>query len=288
MKERPVVFICGPTASGKTSLGIQVAKEFGGEIISADSRAIYKGMDIGTAKPSMEQRQGIVHWGFDLVKPGERFTVADFQKYAKDKIKDIRGRGRLPIVVGGTGLYVDAVLFDYEFPAEAAEGVRGRFEKMNYEELIYYCNNNNVTLPVNYKNKRHVINAIIRKNAYGKRKNEPIDNCIVVGITTDREILRERIRARSEQIFNERVVEEATKLGELYGWKSEAMTGNIYPLIHSYSLGEMSIDEVKSKFAVLDWRLAKRQLTWLKRNKFIHWVTLDEAYGYIAKALADE
>ena len=102
--ENPLIVIVGPTASGKTSLAIKVAQQFSGEIISADSRAIYRGLDIGTAKPSMKERDGVVHWGFDLVNPGERFTVADFKRYADAKIVDIRLRGKVPILVGGTGL----------------------------------------------------------------------------------------------------------------------------------------------------------------------------------------
>ena len=102
----PCIVIVGATGSGKTGIAIQIAKEIGGEIISADSRAIYKFMDIGTAKPSMEEREGVLHFGIDLVEPGERFTVADWKKMAEQKINEIRGRGHVPIVVGGTGLYI--------------------------------------------------------------------------------------------------------------------------------------------------------------------------------------
>ena len=124
-----VLVILGPTASGKTGVAIEIAKELetrakagkplagllGAEIISADSRAIYQGMDIGTAKPSPEEQQGIKHWGIDLMKPGERFTVADWKSYAEKKIREIQGRGKLPMVVGGTGLYIDALVYDYSF-----------------------------------------------------------------------------------------------------------------------------------------------------------------------------
>ena len=111
----PVIVIVGPTGSGKTSVAIEVAKEVGGEVVAADSRTIYKGMDVGTAKPSLAERGGVPHWGFDLVEPGERFTVADGKKYAEERIEEIRGRGHVPLVVGGTGLYVDALIFNYHF-----------------------------------------------------------------------------------------------------------------------------------------------------------------------------
>ncbi len=107
----------GPTGSGKTGVAIEIAREIGGEIISADSRAIYKGMDIGTAKPDMVERRGVPHWGIDLVEPGERFTVADWKEYTEEKIGEIEGRGKIAIVVGGTGLYVDALVYDYQFGA---------------------------------------------------------------------------------------------------------------------------------------------------------------------------
>ena len=109
------LIILGPTGSGKTGVSIELAKKLNGEIISADSRAIYKGMDIGTAKPSKEEQDGIPHYGLDLVEPGERFTVADWKAYAEEKIKDIKSRGKLPIIVGGTGLYIDALIYDYHF-----------------------------------------------------------------------------------------------------------------------------------------------------------------------------
>src|SRR5688500_6881598 len=111
----PLIVIVGPTASGKTALSIEIAKQYNGEIICADSRTVYKGMDIGTAKPTPEERQGIPHWGLDLVQPNEDFSAADFKVYALQKIIEIRARNRTPILVGGTGLYIDAVIFDYEF-----------------------------------------------------------------------------------------------------------------------------------------------------------------------------
>ena len=111
----PVIVIVGPTASGKTGAAIELAKKIGGEVISADSRAIYKYMDIGTAKPSKEEMDGVPHFGIDLVEPGERFTVADFKAYAEQKIEEIRKRGHVPIVAGGTGLYVDALVYNYHF-----------------------------------------------------------------------------------------------------------------------------------------------------------------------------
>lgn len=285
MEPLPLVVIAGPTASGKTGLAVKVAKKYNGEVISADSRAIYKGMDVGAAKPSMVERQGVPHWGFDLVEPGERFTAADFKHYANDKIIEIRARGHLPIIAGGTGLYVNAVIFDYEFPAEPAPGERDQWEIMDLNALHDYCLKNNVKLPDNKLNKRYVINAILRNGYALKMKHEPIKNTIVVGIATESEQLKSRICLRTEQIFTDGVIDEAKMLGEKHGWDSEAMKANIYPLIRQYLAGKLTLGEAKELYSIKDWRLAKRQMTWFKRNEHIKWLPLNEAYTYIAHML---
>jgi len=282
----PLVVIAGPTASGKTSLAIELSREFGGEIICADSRTVYKGMDIGTAKPTKEEQAGVPHWGLDLVEPGERFTAADFKQYALAKIGEIRARGHIPFLVGGTGLYIDAVIFDYQFGPVVPSSERAAYESMTIDELYEYCKINNITLPENSQNKRYVIRAIEQKSINTKRREVPIDNTIIVGIATDRDILRTRISDRAEQIFNDTVVEEATLLGKKYGWDSEAMTGVIYPLIHLYLENKLTLAEMKEKFTTSDWHLAKRQLTWLRRNPHIHWGELPEARQYLRERLA--
>lgn len=285
-RELPLVVIVGPTASGKTGLSIQLAKQYNGEILSADSRAIYNGMDIGSAKPSLAERQGVPHWGFDLVEPGKRFTVAQFQEYAKAKIAEIRARGHVPFLVGGTGLYVDSVIFDYDFPAEPPAGEREKWEALTLEQLHKYCAENNVTLPENKLNKRYVINTILRNGYALKMRSEPINNIIIVGITTETQQLRQRMRERTERFFESGVLGEARQLAAQYGWDNEAMTGSIYPLAGQYFAGEITLSEMKRLYDTKEWHLAKRQLTWLKRNPHIMWLPLPEAYTYLAQALA--
>lgn len=286
--ELPLVVIVGPTASGKTSLAIEVAECFGGEIICADSRTIYKGMDIGTAKPTPEERMRVPHHGLDLIEPGERFSAADFKQYANKKIAEIRERGHMPLLVGGTGLYVDAVLLDYQFGSEADPRQRTKLEALTLEELHEYCIKNNISLPENAQNKRYVIRAIEQKGVSVKRSSKPISNSIIVGIATDREVLRNRISIRIEQLFDDGVVSEATLLGKKYGWDSEAMTGNIYRLVRFYLEGDQTLEEIKVKATTMDWQLAKRQLTWLKRNPSIHWLNLTEARTYLFRLLAKQ
>ena len=284
--ELPLIVITGPTASGKTSLAIKLAKQFGGEIICADSRTIYRGMDVGTAKPTAIEQQGVPHWGLDLVNPGERFTAADFKQYARRKIMEIRKRRHVPFLVGGTGLYIDAVIFDFQFGPQADQDRRKELEGLNIEELQEYCQKNNIKLPENTKNKRYLVRAIELKSTSVMRREKIIDNTYVVGITTNKVELRTKIEYRSEQIFANNVVKEATILGEKYGWSGEAMTGNVYPIVKKYLDGTISQADMLRQFLVSDWRLAKRQMTWLRRNPYIHWGTLEAVDRLLSDTLA--
>ena len=282
----PLIVVVGPTASGKTALAIKLAQRYEGEIICADSRTVYRGMDVGTAKPTVAERANIPHWGLDLVEPGDRFSASDFQQYAHQKINEIRRRGKVPFLVGGTGLYTDAVLFEYTFGGRVADDTRQLFDTMTLEQLYDYCIKYNISLPQDIKNKRRVVRAAEVGAVLNKRNERPISTSIIVGIATDRTELRTRIEQRSEQLFNNGVVEEAMILGKKYGWNNEAMTGNIYPLVHTYQEGGYTLEEVKNKFTTLDWQLAKRQLTWFRRNSYIVWGNRVEIENYVANRLA--
>jgi tRNA dimethylallyltransferase len=282
----PLVVIVGPTASGKTGLAIELAKRHDGEIICADSRSIYKGADIGTAKPSPKEQAAVPHWGLNLVNPGEYFSVADFKEYADKKIAEIRTRGKVPFLVGGTGLYVDAVIFDYQFGPPANIPLRTKLQQMNVDELQNYCKKSGIALPENYNNRRYLVRAVECNGLDNRKYERPLENSIIVGITTEKQILVSRIAERAEQLFDDGVVNEARSLSERFGWDNEAMKSNIYPLIHKYLDGQMTLDDVKGKYITLDWRLAKRQLTWLRRNSFIHWLSLEGAKKYLNHELA--
>lgn len=286
--EPPLVVIVGPTASGKTALAIKLAKQYSGEIICADSRTIYKDMDIGTAKPSPEERAEVPHWGLDLVDPGERSTAADFQQYASQKIAEIRSRGHVPCIVGGTGLYIDGVLFGYQFGDGFDPERRAELEKLDTGQLQEYCNTHNISLPENHQNRRHLIRAIEQKSINEKRQYQPLKNTIVVGIATNRETLRSRIAGRIEQMLANGVVDEAIKLGKKYGWDNEAMTGNIYPLVHLYLKGQLTQTELVDKNTTTDWQLAKRQMTWFRRNPHIYWGDSEHIRRYVASILEHE
>ncbi len=282
----PLIVIVGPTASGKTSLAINLAEIYGGEIICADSRTVYKDMDIGTAKPSYEDCQRVPHWGIDLVYPYEYFSAAEFKQYSLKKIEDIRSRNKIPFLVGGTGLYIDAIVFDYKFGNKSDVKKRTLLEKLTIKELWEYCSKNNIELPDNYNNKRYVIRCIEQGGINNSRKLEINNNIIVVGISTDRDNLRKRIKDRIEQFFDNNVVEEARILGKIYGWDNRAMSGNIYPILHKYIDNEINIEEAKVEIFYRDWHLAKRQMTWFRRNKNIEWLELNQVPSYIYSRMA--
>lgn len=282
----PLVVITGPTASGKTSLAIEIASKFNGEIICADSRTVYRGLNIGTAKPTQEEQLIVPHWGIDLVEPGESYSVLHFKRYADQKIKEIRSRGHIPFLVGGTGLYIDSVIFDYQFNNEVDVALRQKMQQLSLRELYDYCEKNYIDLPVNYKNKRHVIGVIERNGNSNTKRAAVTENTVVVGISTTKIDLVERIKTRIDEMFQSGLIEEAKLTAEKYGWDDEAMKSNAYPLIHQYIDGDLTLDDVKRKLAVLDWRLAKRQMTWLKRNEHINWLSLTAAKQYLGSQLA--
>ena len=251
-RENHTIIILGPTGSGKTGISIQIAKEIGGEIISADSRAIYKGMDIGTAKPTREEQAEVPHWGLDLVEPGTRFTVADWKAYAEAKIKEIKSRHHLPIIVGGTGLYIDALVYDYHF-----KGPTG-----------------------------HKIGDIEQKTCSDRTSIK--GDYLLVGIKWATPELRARLNKRITQMFSPDLYNETKKLVQKYGWDSQAMKSNIYQYAWQYIQGELSLEEAEKRAFYADWHLAKRQLTWFKRNPEITWLKLEEIYPFVLKYIQDE
>lgn len=287
MSDLPLIVIVGPTASGKTLLATRLAKQFSGEIISADSRATYRDLDIGTAKPSLEERESIPHWGVDIVGPGERFTVVDFQTYALRTIDEIRARGNIPFLVGGTGLYVDSIVYMYQFPELAIDAnLRLQLESQSIEDLWKYCTENNIKLPENAHNKRYVVNNILRRGIIPNCNRTPAPHTIIVGITTENEQLRRQITKRARAMWRSGLVEEALRGSEQYGWNSVAMSGNAYRVVKEYSEGLCDEMTAIQRIATRDMQLAKRQRTWLRRNKHIMWLECDEAYTYIAQILA--
>lgn len=280
----PLIVITGPTASGKSALALELAERYQGEIICADSRTIYRGMDIGTAKPTEEDRARVPHHVLDVVNPGERFTVHDFQVRAMEVIADIRGRGKIPFLVGGTGLYVDSVILEYGFASDDRQ-LRDSLEVKSVDELTSMLKEQHIPLPENSRNKRHLIYALVAKAEAPQALSAPRDGTVVVAIATEKHVLEQRIRERARQMIDEGVIDEARRLAQQFGWDSEAMTGNIYPLIHQHLEGKLTLDELIDTFVVRDRQLAKRQITWLKRHEFVQWLPVGEAHSYLSATL---
>lgn len=235
----PLVVIVGPTASGKTALAIDLAKQFSGEIICADSRTVYRGMDISTAKPTVAEQQAAVHHLLDVVEPDERFTVADFKQLANDTIRDITDRGKLPILAGGSGLFVDAVLYDFGF--STGEG-------------------RDATNP------RHA--APETAGTRGQLK----PNTLLIGLKIESETLRGRIAARVDTMIRDGLLDEIKSLTDKYGWELPAFQTPALKSFKDYYGGKITLDEAKQRFITADYQLAKRQMTWFKRNNSIQWL----------------
>lgn len=282
-----VIFILGPTASGKTSVAIELAKRIGGEIISADSRAFYTGMDIATAKPSIKERQGIKHWGIDLINPGKKYSIAEFKVYCEEKIADIKSRGLVPIVVGGSGLYVDSVIFNYDLKSRKSkeDDADAKLQKLSVFELQELIKKKEIGLPENYKNKRYLIRWLENNGEMGEDRDEINPDYLVFGVYTKRDELKERIKLRIDKLFNQELIDEYISLNNAYPGALESITTNYYPIIKRYLNKEIDLNEAKELAYYADWHLAKRQLTWLKRNKYIKWYKKDEIVDQIEASI---
>lgn len=267
---KPLVVIVGPTASGKSAFAIKVAERLNGEIICADSRTVYKGMDIGTAKPSKRDQAKVKHYLLDVVGPNQKFTVADFKRLAAKAIRDIHKRGKLPIMVGGSGLYVDSVLFNYSFGKVADLTLRKQLSQKTAEELQEICRQKDIDLPENYLNKRYLVRAIEIGGLVQQQKRLR-KNTIVVGLTIKKETLRKKIEQRAETMLKKGVLQETQDLSKKHGWEGEAMKSDIYRVLRQVVEGSKALEEAMPEIVQADMRLAKKQLTWFKRNQSIIW-----------------
>ncbi len=291
-----VLCVVGPTASGKTDLSLRIAQQLlqhnqPAEIICADSRTLYKGLSIATAKPSPAEQSLVPHWGVDLLEPNQHFSAASFKEYAVAKIADIQSRGKLPIVVGGTGLYIDSLLYDFDFGPAHDPVQRQQLESKSIDELQNIIRQQGYEMPENFKNKRYLVRAIEQKGI-NRSKRDVRPDYLVIGLRPDRQELKDRIRRRAHAIVQAGAVQEAERLFAEYGLDAPAAAAPFYKACAPYymdgvcTLSDSDREQLEGKFATNDWHLAKRQLAWFKRSSSIHWfVHADEAYRFVCEHL---
>ena len=284
--------ICGPTASGKTSLSIELAKRINGEIISCDSMQVYQEMNIGTAKPTKEEMQGIRHYLLDFVSPEERYSVADYKKDAKYAIKEIIQKGKVPIVVGGTGLYVDSLIYEIEYPnIEFDQNYRQQLEKRVEKEGLKKLYEEAKKIDplaiqkISENDTKRILRILEIYHATGKnkteqemesRKKELEYDYHVYALKWDREILYERINKRVDKMIEQGLVEEVQGILKKYEKFPTAMQGLGYKEVVEYLKGNMTKEEMVEKIKMETRRYAKRQMTWFRKNKQTVWLNGQE------------
>ena len=269
----PLVVIVGETASGKSALALELAEKFGGELICADSWTVYHGFDIGTAKPTLLDRARVPHHLLDVADPRDGFSAAVFQRLARRAITDIAARNKLPIMVGGTGLYIDSVLFSYSFLPPSDPQLREELNTMTLEQLITRSLDMELDITdIDLRNKRRVI-RLIENNGVRPERHEMRSNTLVLGTSVDNDMARERVSARVDEMLQHGLEAEVCERAKQYGWEAEPMKGIGYQEWQAYFEGGQDLSETRERIIKDTIDLAKRQRTWFKRNASIQWVS---------------
>ncbi|MFC3882302.1 tRNA (adenosine(37)-N6)-dimethylallyltransferase MiaA [Bacillus songklensis] len=311
-EKQKLVVLIGPTAVGKTKLSIMLAKALNAEIISGDSMQIYRGMDIGTAKITKEEMEGVPHHLIDIKDPEESFSAAEFQQLVREKIKEISARGRMPMIVGGTGLYIQSVIYDYEFnEIESRSHIRERLEKEAEEQGIDILYNRLKEIDpvsaekIHINNKRRVIRALEVYEITGKPFSEHIAaqeqvllyDVALVGLTMDRDKLYARINERVDIMMEKGLLEEVTRLYEAGIRDTQSIQAIGYKEIYEFLENRLTLEEAIEQLKQNSRRYAKRQLTWFRNKMPVQWFDLtdstlsekfDEIFTYIAGKLQQE
>lgn len=291
MKNKPkIIVIVGPTASGKSSLAVLLAKKFNGEIISADSRQVYKGLDIGTGKVTKKEMAGIPHHLLNVANPAKQFNVEDFKKLGEIAIADIVKRGKIPIIVGGTGFYIEALIHNVILPEVKPDPkLREKLGELSVEQLFKMLRKIDPlrAKTIDPKNSHRLIRAIEIAKTLGKvppiKKSKPFDT-FFIGIQIDPEILKERINERLLARTKQGMVTEAKKLhAKGLSWKRMNGLGLEYRYLALHLQGKLSKQEMIEKLKTEIWHYAKRQMTWFKKDKEIVWFPLGNVERFSPK-----
>ncbi|WP_027356464.1 tRNA (adenosine(37)-N6)-dimethylallyltransferase MiaA [Desulfofundulus thermocisternus] len=294
-KSIPLLVLVGPTAVGKTAVSVEVALKLGGEIVSADSMLVYRYMNIGTAKPTMEERRGIPHYMIDIIDPDESYSVALYQAQARQHIREIWERGKLPLLVGGTGLYIRSVIEPYHFTgagvdehfrSQLLKEAREKGAQALYQRLVEV--DPETAAKVHPNNLKRVIRALEvyhltghpMSSALRQKGDGPPYNTLIIGLTMDRQRLYQRIEARVEQMLEMGLVDEVRSLLKRgYSPYLTSMQGLGYKEIIAYLRGLSTIEEAIYLLKRNTRRFAKRQFTWFKRDPRINWINIGHYTG---------
>ena len=292
MQKNKVIVICGPTASGKTALSIELAKQIHGEIVSCDSMQIYQDMNIGTAKPTPEEMQGIQHYLIGYVSPEQRYSVADYKADAKKAIKEIIEKGKMPIVVGGTGLYLDSLIYEIEYQdiqldEEYRKKLEEEVEEKGLEALYERAKQIDATAieKISPNDKKRILRILEIYHATGKtkteqeiesRKKEVEYDYKVYALDWDRQTLYDRINKRVDMMIEQGLIEEVKQILDKYDTFPTAMQGLGYKEVVEYLKGDLTKEEMIEKIKMESRRYAKRQLTWFRKNKQTIWLNAED------------
>lgn len=304
MSKPKVIVIGGPTASGKTALSIFLAKKINGEIISADSMQIYKDMNIGTAKPTVEEMDGIKHYLIDCVSPSVRYSVADFKKDATNAIEDILKKGKTPIVVGGTGLYIDSLIYGIDYnemqvDLEYRAYLENLAEEKGLEYLYDFAKNidEQAMSKISVNDKKRICRVLEVYKSTGKTKTELEKESRqkdvkydfkVFAIDMERQILYDRINKRVDLMIDAGLIDEVNNLIKKYPDMPTAMQGLGYKEVVQYFEKKCTKEEMIEKIKQESRRYAKRQLTWFRRNKNIVWLDAKKSLDENTKIILEE
>lgn len=287
MSKQKVVVIVGPTAVGKTKTSIALAKAFNGQIISGDSMQIYRGMDIGTAKVTQDEMDGIVHYQIDCCDFKEPYSVMNFQQDVRNHIKKIASQGCLPIIAGGTGLYIKAALYDYDFETEERKSdTKEKYQLLTNEELYTYLEKID---PISAKNthmnnRRRVLRAIeiyettgtTKSSQEALQKHEMLYDVLFIGLDLERSILYERINQRVDEMFALGLMKEFNELIHKGATRQmQSMKAIGYKELFDYIEGKCTFEEAKEKICLDSRRYAKRQMTWFRNQMPVSWLQVD-------------
>lgn len=283
-----LIVIVGPTASGKTNLAIELARRYDGEIICADSRTIYRHMDIGTAKPTVAEQQIVPHHLLDIIDPNEQFSVAQFKILCDMAITDIQKRKKVPFLVGGSGLYVDSVLFDYQF---RGLGDKIDVSDMKYEQKIQKAMElyPSETIKIDVKNERRLDQLLMRGPADNSDRSILKKECKIFGLGHNKPELKQNIALRTKQMLNNKLIQETKKIISEFGPNCPGLRTVGYKQVVAMLGNDIAVDELEDAINRATLDLAKRQVTWFRRNRSIVWLKNSmQARGIADKYLTTE